>query len=112
MATTLYSDRLIVITDEQIVFKQYRFLIWGRKVVPLDNIEQIVVQKPTMTNGQWRIQGTGDFIWWFPQDWGRPSRDRIFFAYLKKGWFNIAFTAMNGEQVQSILQDMNLLEVP
>jgi hypothetical protein len=75
----------------------------------LDNIEGIVVQKPTLWNGKWRLHGTGNFKTWYPLDLSRPRRDRIFLATLKDQWVTIGFTVEDGEQVEKILRDKNLI---
>jgi hypothetical protein len=80
----LYSDRLIRITDDSIVFLHYSFPFFssGRQVFIRD-IDRIDVKKPTLQTGKWRIGGSGNFRTRFPLDWDRPSRDRIFHATLK-----------------------------
>jgi hypothetical protein len=109
-AGSIYSDKLVTITDERIIFENYYFLTWGKKTVRFDSIEHIVVNKPTMWNGKYRIQGTGNFKTWYPMDSGRPKRDRIFLAVLKNQWVNIGFTVVEGNQVEKILRDKNLIK--
>ena len=67
------------------------------------------IEKPTIWNGKWRLHGTGNFKVWYPRDYKRPKRDRIFFAVLKSQWVNIGFTAEDGESVEKILRDRNLI---
>lgn len=105
-----YSDKLISITDNEIIFEDYYFPILKKKVVQFSNIERIVVKKPTIWNGKWRWQGTGNFKTWFPLDSNRHKRDRIFLATLKNQWVNIGFTVEDGEQVEKILKDKNLIK--
>jgi hypothetical protein len=107
----LYTDSLVTITDDQIIFEHYYFPIRKRKVVRLDDIEQIRVKPPTIWNGKWRLHGTGNFRTWFPQDYKRPKRDKIFFATLKTQWVNIGFTVENGDRVEKILRDKNLIKI-
>ncbi len=109
-AETLYSDELVTITDDQIIFEHYYFPTGARKVVYLADIDRITVEPPSVWNGKWRLHGTGNFRTWFPQDYKRPKRDRIFFATLKSQWVNIGFTVENGDQVEKILRDKNLLK--
>lgn len=106
----LYSDSLIVLTEDRIIFEHYYFPIGGRKVVRLEDIERITVEPPTLRNGKWRLHGTGNFKTWFPQDYNRPKRDRIFFATLRSQWVNIGFTVENGDQMEKILRDKNLIK--
>ena len=108
-AKVVYSDSLVLITDDEIVFERYYFPFGKRKIVPLADIEQITVERPSMANGKWRLWGTGNFKTWFPMDSKRPKRDRIFFVTLKSQWVNIGFTAENGDEVEKILRDKNLI---
>ena len=106
----LYSDSLIVLTEDRIIFEHYYFPIGGKKVVRLEDIERITVEPPTLRNGKWRLHGTGNFKTWFPQDYNRPKRDRIFFATLRSQWVNVGFTVENGDQMEKILRDKNLIK--
>ncbi|MBI5607178.1 MAG: hypothetical protein HY879_27920 [Deltaproteobacteria bacterium] len=107
----LYSDSLVVLTEDRILFEHYYFPIGGRKVVLLADIERITVEPPTLWNGKWRLHGTGNFKTWFPQDYKRPKRDRIFFATLRSQGVNIGFTVENGDQMEKILRDKNLIKI-
>jgi hypothetical protein len=104
-----YSDSLLSITDEAILFKGYGFL-GGNRLVPFTDIEKVVIKRPTVWNGKWRWQGTGGFKTWFPQDFNRQKRDIIFVAHLRKGWWRIGFTAEDSAQVASILREKGLLD--
>ncbi len=105
----LYADRLVRITDNSIIFLSYSFPFFssGRQVFFRD-IDHIDVKKPTILTGKWRIGGSGDFQTWFPLDWGRPSRDRIFHATLKCRAMNIGFTVEDSTRVTSILKAKGL----
>jgi hypothetical protein len=105
----LYSDSLVEIMSDEIVFKRYYVPFGGSKAVRLTDIERITVERPTLWNGKWRLHGTGNFKTWFPKDYKRPKRDRIFFAELRNQWVNIGFTVENGDEVEKILRDKNLL---
>jgi hypothetical protein len=106
---TTYSDKLVSISDNEILFEHYYFPTGKKKVVRFNNIERIVVEKPTIWNGKWRLQGTGNFKTWYPMDYSRPKRDRIFLAMLKDQWVNIGFTVEDGERVEKILRAKNLI---
>ena len=106
----IYQDRLVSITEDTIVFEHYYFPTGKSKVVRLDEIEWIQVKKSTIMNGKWRIHGTGNFKIWFPQDFGRPKRDRIFFAGLTNQWVQIGFTAEDGERVEKIFRSMGFVK--
>ncbi len=104
-----YSDNLVSIGEDSIVFQHYYFPSGKSKVVALTDIERIEVRAPTMWNGKWRIHGTGTFKTWYPQDTNRPRRDRIFFAILKSQWVNIGFTVEDADRVETILREKNLI---
>ncbi len=106
----LYADRLVRIADDSITFLHYSFPFFssGRQVFIRD-IDRIDVKKPTIYTGKWRIGGSGDFRTWFPLDWNRPSRDRIFHATLKTRGMNIGFTVEDSRRVISILKEKGLL---
>ena len=105
----IYRDKLITITENEIVFHNYYFPISKDKVVEFKNIKYVSVKKPTLRNGKWRLHGSGNFKVWFPKDYGRPKRDRIFLAILKTQWVNIGFTAENGERVENVLRSKSLI---
>lgn len=104
----IYRDSLISLTENEIVFEHYYFPI-GKKVVLLADIEWITVKEPSLWNGKWRIQGTGNFKTWFPLDFKRFKRDRIFFAKLKGRWIDIGFTVEDADQVEKRLKEKKLM---
>ena len=106
---TIYSDKLVTITDDEIIFEGYYFPGGKKKIVRFDNIDGIVVEKPTIWNGKWRLQGTGNFKTWYPMDKSRPKRDRIFLVRLKNQWVNIGFTVEDGTRVEKILKEKDLI---
>lgn len=108
---SLYSDKLISITDKDIIFYNYYFPTGKKKHVKIYDIEYITVLEPTLRNGKWRIHGTGNFKVWFPKDTNRPHRDRIFIATLKNQWMNIGFTVENGDTVEDLLRSKSLIKV-
>lgn len=105
----IYQDNLVAIAEDKIIFENYYFPSGKQKVVRLSDIERIEVRKPTIWNGKWRIHGTGNFKTWFPADNNRPRRDRIFIAKLRGRWVDIGFTVEDGEQVERIFREKNLL---
>ncbi len=107
-ANVLYSDRLVEMTQEAICFKSYYFP-FGAKRVRFSDIDRITVEKPSLLNGQYKIQGTGDLQTWFPRDWKRPSRAVVFFARLRGSSRCIGFTVEDAGQVKQILRDKRLL---
>ncbi len=106
---TTYTDRLVTITDQDIIFLNYYFPTGKEKTVNIDDIANITVLESTIMNGKWRIHGTGNFKIWFPRDSDRPKRDRIFIATLKSQWFDIGFTVEDGDRVEKILRSRNLI---
>lgn len=104
----IYSDKLVEITDEGILFRNYHFP-FGSLRVPFSEVDGVVSQALTWSNGKWRIHGTGDFRTWFPRDWKRPSRDRIFFVSFPNRRRRIGFTVEDSRRVANILRDKGLL---
>ncbi len=107
--STLYKDHLVEVTDEEVVFHRYYFPFGGDKHVPLSRIESVQVRPRSIWSGSWRIWGSGDLRTWFPFDGARPSRDRVFIAFLRGCWRRIGFTVEDSEQVIEILQQQGLL---
>ena len=52
-AESLYSDKLISITDKDIIFYNYYFPTGKMKHVKIDDIKCITVLEPTLKNGKW-----------------------------------------------------------
>ncbi|HYW91208.1 MAG TPA: hypothetical protein VFA95_01880 [Gammaproteobacteria bacterium] len=107
--TTLYSDRLIEITDEEIEFRGYYFPVAGSRFVPWSRIDSVHARRPSVFAGSWRLWGSGDFRTWFAWDPGRPRRDRIFVAAVRGGYWNIGFTVEDSGRVAEILRERALL---
>jgi len=103
----LYSDKLIEISDHSILVRDY-YYPFGNKRVNFENVDSIVVKKPTLLSGKYRFYGTGDFRTWFPPDI-RSSRDKIFIMKLKKKWWRIGFTVENSQTVLNLLKNKCLL---
>lgn len=99
----LYSDHLVEITPGAITFRRFYFPLPGDRTVPFGEIDRIDAKIPTVLSGKWRYSGTGSPWIWFPPDWKRPSRDRIFHAFLKNGK-KIGFTAGDSEAVIAVLK--------
>jgi hypothetical protein len=105
----LYSDRLVEISEEGILFRKYYLPILSARFVPFSEINHIDIRKPMITTGKWRIGGTGfPCSIWFPFDWQRPSRDRIFRAALKNGRA-IGFTVEDSARVIDILGRVGMI---
>ncbi len=106
--TILYADALVEITPARITFRRYGIFGTDRRVA-LGDIEKITVKDASLWTGKYRIHGTGDFKIWFPRDVQRPSRDRIFFAFLKGKRRVIGFTVERSEEAAAILQTRGLI---
>jgi hypothetical protein len=108
---TLYTDSLIKIENSAITFLNYSLFSGKEKTIPIDQIENIQVKKPSLWNGRFRISGSGGFGVWFPTDLGRPSRDKIFVAKMKKRWvFHVGFTVENSDAVEDIFKKLGLIK--
>ena len=55
-ADPLYSDGLVEISAETILFRRYYFP-FGAKRLKLSDIERVVVQTPTFSTGKYCLQG-------------------------------------------------------
>lgn len=114
---TLYKDSLVEVTDQEIVLHGYYFPFCNDRRVPLSQIAGVQVRHPSgisVNSGSLRIWGTGDFRTWFPMDWNRPGRDRIFVALLNNSsprfsYRRIGFTVEDSQKVEGILKDLGLL---
>jgi hypothetical protein len=104
-----YSDSLVTINDNGILFKYYG-LLGGDRFVQFNDIEKIVIKKPTIWSGKWRWHGSGDFMTWFPADYARQSRDVIFVVYIRNKWWRVGFTVEDSSMVVSILQEKGFID--
>ena len=100
----LYSDRLIEISDNMILFRNYYFPTFSAKTVKFQEIEKIILKKPTLKKGKYRFWGTGDFIHWFPLDNQRSKRDVIFILFRKSKKIRIGFTVEDSKKVRELLE--------
>jgi hypothetical protein len=107
--STIYKDRLIEVTDEEVIFHCYYFPLGGDKHVPLAHIENVQIKQPSFFCGSWRLWGSSGFRIWFPLDYRRPSRDRIFIASLRGNSRRIGFTVEDSQKVADILKERGLL---
>jgi hypothetical protein len=106
----LYKDKLIEVTDQEMIFHRYYLPFGSAKYVPWNQIESVQVRPPLFFGGSWRLWGSGDFLrTWFPLDFARPSRDRIFIASLRGSFVRIGFTVEDSQKVASILRKRGLL---
>jgi hypothetical protein len=103
----LYSDKLVEIYNDSILVRDY-YYPFGDKRVHFENIERILVQKPTLKSGKYRYYGSGDFRTWFPPD-NRTSRDKIFTIIIKKKWWRIGLTVEDSQAFQNVIKDKCLL---
>lgn len=112
MATeTIYSDSLVSINPESILFKRYSIFERDRLVL-FSDIERIIIKDCTAWNGKFRFHGTGDFHTWFPKDFQRYKRGKIFFAFIRDRWWQIGFTVEDSAAVIKIFQAKGLIKDP
>jgi hypothetical protein len=118
--STLYSDSLVQITDESITFRKFDWkLRYRSKRVDFSEMARVEARLPSFRAGKWKLFGSGvDLHNWFPLDWHRPSRDKIFVAFLRgqgeRIAFNyrlrsISFTVEDSKRVEQILREKGLL---
>jgi hypothetical protein len=101
----LYSDKLIEIRNDSILFHNYYFPIPADKTVKFDDVEKIFMVKPTILNGKYRYWGSGDFKHWFPLDSRRSKRNIICILHRKNKKIKIGFTVEDSEKVIALLKD-------
>ncbi len=104
----LYQDNLIEITDDSIILKHYYFPFISKKILFAD-IKSIEAREPTLMNGAWRLWGTGTLTAWFPIDFLRPTRDKIFFITYKTQSIKSGFTVEDSNRVKKILREKEWL---
>ena len=105
----MYSDKLVEITDDEIMFRAYYFPA-GSKRVKLSAVEHIEQKRPSPWNGKWRLHGTGSFGTWFPADYKRPIRDAIFVMKVHGQGLRIGFTVEDSQTVSEIFRQKGLLK--
>ena len=103
----IYKDRLIVITSDSILFKNY-YLPGTSKRVPFDKIDSVAVEHSSISTGKWRFWGTRDMTTWYPLDIRRPKRDEIFLMSLVGKKVRIGFTTENSDAVRHILEEKHV----
>jgi hypothetical protein len=104
----LYSDKLVEISTETILFRQYYFPR-GAKRLKLSDIGRVVVQTPTFFTGKYRLQGSAGLHTWSPMDLQRPKRSKIFFIIMRSKRRRISFTVEDEAAVEQILRQKELL---
>jgi hypothetical protein len=107
-ADVLYSDHLVEISAETILFRRYYFP-FGAKRLRFSDIERVVVQEPSFATGKYRLQGSAGLHTWFPMDLYRPRRSKIFCMILRGKKHRIGFTVEDEAAVEHILRERNLL---
>ena len=106
----LYSDRLVEISNNSILLRNYYVPFGNPKRIPMNTIERIDVKEPTLFTGRWRLQGSGDFRVWFPLDLARPTRDKVFIITFAKKRIRAGFTVEDSQTVLRILKDKGLIK--
>jgi hypothetical protein len=104
----LYSDSLVEISADAILFRRYYFP-FGAKRLRLSDIERIVVETPTFATGKYRLQGSAGLHTWYPLDLQRPKRSKIFVIIRRHKKHRIGFTVEDEAAVEQILRERQLL---
>jgi hypothetical protein len=109
----IYSDHLIELSHDSILLRDFFYPFRSKRVV-FSEIAHVLLEKPTLWTGKYRIYGTGDFRTWFGPDMSRASRDRIFVLHPKRGWWRMGFTAVDSTAVEEKLRErgLSLIERP
>ena len=104
----LYSDNLVEISAETILFRRYYFPL-GAKRLKLSDIERVIVQEPNFSTGKYRLQGSAGLHTWSPWDLQRPKRNKIFLIILRNQRRRIGFTVENEMALEQILRERALV---
>ena len=104
----LYSDNLVEISAETILFRRYYFPL-GAKRLKLSDIERVIVQEPSFSTGKYRLQGSAGLHTWSPWDLQRPKRNKIFLIILRNQRRRIGFTVENEMALEQILRERALV---
>jgi len=104
----LYSDSLVEISADIILFRRYYFP-FGAKRLKLSDVERVIAQKPGFFTGKYRLQGSAGLHTWFPMDLQRPKRSRIFLMILRDQRRRIGFTVENEVALEQILRERKLM---
>jgi hypothetical protein len=107
-ADVLYSDHLVEISVETILFRRYYFP-FGAKRLRLADIERVAVEEPTFATGKYRLQGSAGLHTWSPLDLQRPKRGKIFLIIERGKKRRIGFTVEDEAVVERILRERRLL---
>jgi len=107
MEQIIYADRLVRLTTTDIHFSWYYFP-FGSKTILLSEID-VIEQVP---GGSWRLWGSGDFRTWFPCDWRRPGRLRIYILHRRAKFVRIGFTVERDEEFELALRGQGIDLLP
>jgi hypothetical protein len=98
------------VSDEEMIIKKFYFPIPFSKKIKINQIESISIQNPELLNGKLRIWGSGDLKTWFPLDFGRSKRNKIFIIKTKGNQFKIGLTVNNPEEFIQRINKYNLIQ--
>jgi hypothetical protein len=107
-ADILYSDSLVEISTETILFRRYYFPV-GAKRLKLIDVERVIIQQPGFFTGKYQLQGSVGLHTWFPMDLQRPRRSKIFLILLRNHRRRIGFTVENEAALEQILRGRQLV---
>lgn len=108
--STLYKDRPVEITDQEVIFRHYHLPFGNDRHVSVNQIERFQARPSSFWGGSWRIWGSGELQTWFPLDGTRRSRDRIFMNLLRGRSRRIGFTVERSSEAAKVLKDVGLLQ--
>lgn len=98
-----YQDRFLTLDDDGVTIRWYYFPA-GTKRIPWRDLERVEEHdlRGRITNGRWRIWGSGDLRHWFHLDWGRPGKDTAFVLHVGK-WTRPVVTPAEPETFRRLL---------
>jgi hypothetical protein len=105
----LYTDKLVEIGEDSILFRNYYLL--GSKRFPVSNIKEIVYYRAKLWSGRLRLGGWGNFAnssaWW-PLDWKRASRDMVFILVPAKSKLRVGFTVEDSQKAMEAFKEIGV----
>jgi hypothetical protein len=107
-ADVLYSDSLVEISTETMLFRRYYFPAGARRI-KLSHIERVLVQTPRHATSKYRLQGNAGWRTWYSMDVHRPNRTKLFIVILRDKWRRIGFTVEDEATVEQIFRERQLL---
>jgi len=100
---TEYEDSLVLLTPDYLLLRRYYFPIPFPKKIPLEQIEEIDSSPVRLLSGGLRLWGASDPRYWYPLDFLRFGREKIYTLHLKDQFVSPRFTVVRCLQFEAAL---------